>query len=461
MCKIRSFLRNIQNSKTRYKRIEMRKHLNADTLFSSVRTGFDKITDHRPGNVKISLTDALMSCFALFSLKDSSLLAFDERRQYGVHNLRTIYGIGNIPCDSSMREILDEVKIKDLRPLYKDVFTQLQRGKALEKFTYMDGCYLLSLDGTGYFSSPVLHSPSCMEKVNKKTGKVSSYYIQMLGASFVHPNRKEVIPLCPEPIRKQDGETKNDCERNAAKRFLADLRREHPHLPLIIIEDALSSNAPHIKDLEENNLHYILGAKEGDHKFLFDYVNEASVHGKTTDLIVPDKMNPAIDHCFSFINNVPLNKSNQDVLVNFIEYWQVNIATGKTIHFSWVTDFTITEDNMFKIMRGGRARWKIENETFNTLKNQGYNLGHNYGLGKKNLSMVFVMVMMLAFLVDQALQICCALFAAVWKKAGSKKSLWEDIRSLFKYFRIDSMETLYRALYHGGFEQELPHFLNE
>jgi len=91
------------------------------------------------------------------------------------------------------------------------------------------------------------------------------------------------------------------------------------------------------------------------------------------------------------------------------------------MHFSWVTDFTVTEDNMFKIMRGGRARWKIENETFNTLKNRGYNLGHNYGLGKKNLSMVFVMVMMLAFLVDQTLQICCALFVAVLKKAGSKK----------------------------------------
>lgn len=456
MSKTRLFFRNIQKTKTRNERMKMRKHLNADALFSSLRTGFDKITDHRPGNVKISLSDALMSCFALFSLKDSSLLNFDKRRQYGVHNLRTIYGIGSIPCDSSMREILDEVKTEDLRPMYKSVFTQLQRGKALETFTYMDGCYLLSLDGTGYFSSPVLHSPSCMEKVNKKTGKVSSYYIQMLGASIVHPDRKEVIPLCPEPIKKQDGETKNDCERNAAKRFLTDLRREHPHLPLIVIEDALSSNAPHIKDLEKNNLHYILGAKEGDHEFLFDYVNEAAAKGKTTDIIVPDKKNPAIDHCFSFINNVPLNKSNQDVLVNFIEYWQVNIETGKTMHFCWVTDFTVTKDNMFKIMRGGRARWKIENETFNTLKNQGYNFGHNYGLGKKNLSMVFVMVMMLAFLVDQALQICCALFLAVWKKTGSKKQLWEDVRSLFKYFRIDSMETLYRALYSGEFKQELP-----
>ena len=295
-----------------------------------------------------------------------------------------------------------------------------------------------------------------MEKVNKKTGKVSSYYLQMLGASIVHPDRREVILLCPEPIKKQDGETKNDCERNAAKRFIADLRREHPHLPLIVIEDALSSNASHIKNLKKHDLHFILGAKEGDHAFLFDYVNEAAAQGKTTDLIIPDEKNSAIDHCFSFINNVPLNKSNPDVLVNFIEYWQVNIATGKTMHFCWVTDFTVTENNMFKIMLGGRARWKIENETFNTLKNQGYNFGHNYGLGKKNLSMIFVMLMMLAFLVDQALQLCCSLFGAVWKKLSSKRALWENIRSLFQCYHIDSMETLYRALLIGGFKQEPP-----
>ena len=64
-------------------------------------------------------------------------------------------------------------------------------------------------------------------------------------------------------------------------------------------------------------------------------------------------------------------------------------------------------------MRGGRARWKIENETFNTLKNQGYHFEHNYGHGKKNLPVVLAMVMLLAFfLVDQAQQRCCPLFQA-------------------------------------------------
>jgi len=75
----------------------------------------------------------------------------------------------------------------------------------------------------------------------------------------VHPDSPVVIPLAPEPIIKQDGETKNDCERNAAKRFLARVRQDHPDLPLIIVEDALSSNAPHIRELQKHHLRFILG----------------------------------------------------------------------------------------------------------------------------------------------------------------------------------------------------------
>ena len=100
-------------------------------------------------------------------------------------------------------------------------------------------------------------------------------------------------------------------------------------------------------------------------------------------------------------------------------------------------------------MRAGRARWKIENETFNTLKNQGYNLGHNYGLGKKNLSAVFTILMMLAFLVDQVQQLSCGLFQSAWKKAGTKRELWEHVRSIFRLFRVDSMETIYSSIAYG------------
>jgi len=425
--------------------IKLRKHLNADALLSTMKTGFEKIEDHRPGNVQHSLGDTLMAGFAMFSLKDPSLLAFDERRITAPHNLMTIYGMSSIPCDTSMREILDGVDPNDLRPLFKDAFRALQRGKALEQMVFMQGSYLLNLDGTGYFSSGTLYSNACMEKVNTKTGKVT-YYLQAVGAAIVHPYFKVVIPLCPEIIRKQDGETKMDCERNAVRRQLEKFRKDHPHLKVIINEDSLSSNAPHINDLEKYNCHYILGIKEGDHKFLFQHVDQVIEDGEAVELSMPDEKNEDIIHYFRIIYDAPLNKSNQDRRVTFVEYWEENTKTGKIQRFCWITDLDITEDNVYLFMRGARARWKIENETFNTLKNQGYHFGHNYGLGKQHLTEVFVFLMMLAFLVDQIQQLCCPLFNAVWKKWKSKRSLWEKVRIHFHAFVIETMEDLYRSI---------------
>ena len=125
------------------------------------------------------------------------------------------------------------------------------------------------------------------------------------------------------------------------------------------------------------------------------------------------------------------------------------MGKAKVQHFSWVTDLRVTARNVYHLMRGGRARWKIENETFNTLKNQGYHFEHNYGHGTQNLSVVFAMVMMLAFLVDQTQQLCCALFRAVWVKLGSKRLLWERMRSLFYAYRLESMRELLEALWYG------------
>ena len=224
----------------------LRKHLNADALFKGLYNDFSKVSDYRKGDITISIADALMSGFAMFSLKDPSLLAFDERR--GVdENLNHIYHIDQVPSDTQMRTILDRVNPDELRPAFKGPFQQLQRGNVLKRMEFFEGCYLLSLDGTGFFSSKKLHSDICLEKKNKKTGEIT-YSLQMLGAAIVHPDFKEVIPLAPEFINKQDGESKNDCERNAAKRFFAKLMKDHPHLPIIITEDGLSSNAPHIKE---------------------------------------------------------------------------------------------------------------------------------------------------------------------------------------------------------------------
>ena len=419
-----------------------RKHLSADALLSALRTVFSDLPDHRQGDPDIPLSDALMSAFAMFSLKAPSLLAFDKER--AEDNLQRVYGIKRVPCDTRMREILDPVDPESLRPAYKQMFSRLQRGKALEDMVFVQGHYLLALDGTGYFSSKKVHCDSCLEKKHRN-GTVT-YAHHLLGAALIHPDKREVIPLMPEPIIQQDGTTKNDCERNAAKRFIAKLRQDHPHLQLIVTEDSLSSNAPHTPTLQDHDMHYILGVKEGDHAFLFKQVAEAERAGRVTYYDRKEAETGA-HHRFRFISDMPLNASNASLRVNFIECWET--IDGKVQHFSWVTDLRVNKGTVYRLMQGARARWRIENETFNTLKNQGYHFEHNFGHGYQHLSVVFATLMMLAFLVDQIQQLCCPLFQAAWAKWGSKRLLWEKMRALFYDYALDSMQHLFQALFYG------------
>ena len=308
----------------------------------------------------------------------------------------------------------------------------------------------MALDGTGYFASKTIHCASCLHKVHRNGS--STYSHQMLGAAIIHPDVREVIPLMPEPIVKQDGREKNDCERNAAKRFIVKVRQDHPHLKFIITEDSLSSNAPHIETLHDYGCHYLLGVKEGDHAYLFNQVQAAQQAGRVTEYERHDRA-AGVVHRFRFVNDVPLNASRADVQVNVIEYWES--SQDQVQHCSWVTDLRVSKRNVYQLMRGGRARWKIANETCNTLKNQGDNFEHNYGHGEQNLSVVFATMLLLAFLVDQTQQLCCALFRAVWTKLGSKRLLWERLRALFYDYRLESMRELLEALFYG-FEKSHP-----
>ena len=131
--------------------------------------------------------------------------------------------------------------------------------------------------------------------------------------------------------------------------------------------------------------------------------------------------------------------------MNVLEYCETN-ASGKQQHFSWATKLDITSDNVYEIMRAGRSRWRIENETFNTLKNQGYHFEHNYGHGYKNLCSVMTMLMMLAFLIDQVQQLCCKVYQQARKHVGRLSVLFEMVRSLIKLGVWVSWHDLYNFI---------------
>ena len=418
-----------------------RKHLSMDGLIKTLRSCIqaEKFTGCEKS--PISWSDCILSAFSIFHLKYPSLLQYNQRINDEDdplrRNLKRLYGIDNPPSDTCMRERLDQLSPKQFRRPFKKIFANLQRGKMLEPYRYLDGHHIISIDGTGQYSSEKVHCKQCCKKEHR-SGK-TSYYHQMLGAALVHPDIKTVIPLAPEPITKQDGNTKNDCERNASKRLLKDLRREHPHLKILVVEDALASNQPHLSLLDSLNMKYVIGIKPVGHAYLFAQTEKMA---SNTVTITDDQ---DIVHQMKYTNNVPLNEQHQDFLVNVIHYTQTK-PNGKQQHFSWVTNITITDDNAYDLMRAGRSRWRIENETFNTLKNQGYNFEHNYGHGKENLCSVFTMLMLLGFLIDQVQQLCCQHYQRARTKERVLYALFERIRSFVCIVPWSSWTELYDSI---------------
>lgn len=417
-----------------------RRCLSADSMIRVLRERFECVADaRRSSHITYGLADVLMAAFAMFSLKDPSLLAFQESLKNP--SLKSIFRIQQIPSDSQMRDILDPIGIEELHEAFADLFAELQRGGVLQRFRLHDGSYLVAIDGTGYFCSSAIRCSHCLEKASRDG--TTKYSHQAVAAVLIHPHLSEVIPLAIEPIVKQDGQSKNDCERNATRRLLQRIKRQHPKLKLTITEDGLSSNAPHIEDLRRLGYGFILGAKPGDHTHLFDQLIAAGDQSQLQSLTTA-KVDGKTET--TWIQDVALNKSHEHLRINFISQMELDREGNPLRTFSWVTDQATTAQSVHDLARGGRCRWRIENETFNTLKNQGYHFEHNYGHGQQNLSTVLMILMMLAFLVDQAQQASCPLFQAVLQKLKTRRMLWHRLRCATESFAFGSYKQVLDAI---------------
>ncbi len=420
----------------------------ADVLIKAVSQHAATIPDKRPNHCddKISLHDAIMSALAVMHLKYPSLLAFENGRlkEEVAHNLQSLYHIKQVPCDTYMRELIDPVDTSHFRKMYTILFAKVQRSNWLKRFQYLDEGYLAPIDGTGHYASGTIHCPECCCKNPK--GKSTQYYHQLLAICLVKPGMKEVLPLMPEPIIQQVDTSKNDCEKNALKRLLEHIRCEHPHLKLVLGLDGLYSDGPTIKLIRSYGHGFIIVAKDGDHQSLIKTMDEKDAQGLVKRHEYTDDR--GYRHWFRYINKVPINNSHHDVPVNYLEYVERS-PKGKKFSCTWVTEIALTPETVTKVMRAGRARWKIENETFNTLKTQGYNLEHNYGHGEQHLATNLAMLMFLAFLIDQIEQLACPRFREAWHHQQSKISLWFTIRSLFEWFLIDCWYSLFVVITQG------------
>lgn len=421
--------------------MHIKKHLSFESLRQAVSDHVSEFSDCRQmSKVDHSLHDSCLSALAMMFFQDPSMLAFQTRLQSATNsnNLQTLFDVSSIPKESQMKDILDKVPSQSFYPIFPEFLSRLQRAKHLEQFKYFNDSFLLPLDGTQYFASENISCDHCLSKTLKNGNTL--YYHQVLAATIVHPDIRQVIPLAPEPIENGDGSKKQDCEQNAGKRLITRVRSTHPKLNFILLGDALYSNHPFIQSAKENRMSYIFVAKPDNHKFMFECVRDFHSFGDGKTLIKKDLKGRTL--IYKWCNKVPLNKTQQTS--DFVNFFEFSIITGDKVTFkcSWVTDITITQDNVEKLVKAGRSRWKIENEAFNALKNQGYHADHNFGHGTSNLSFNFFLLNLIAFFMHQIAEMTDLYYQKCRKTFSSKKEFWNQLRCSLRILVFSNWESL-------------------
>lgn len=389
------------------------------------------------GKCDYTLHDVVMSGFACMYFQDPSLKQFQERLENKCqrNNLHTLFGVHQTPKDSQMREILDSLNSECFAPVFKDYYERLRRHKHLEDYAVLPGKVMCVMDGTQYHSSSSVHCEYCLHKTHKTGDK--TYYHSVLQGAIMHPDKRQVIPVMPEAIRNEDGTKKQDCEHNAAKRFITRLKQAHPRQGFILGGDGLMSRQSIISAALEQDMSVLFVAKPGDHKYLYEWLDTYSALPSTEYIDAKGKC-----HRFRWQNQVPLHGQDNAIDVNYVEYQQINANGKMTYKGSWVTDIEVTEGNVIALAKAGRCRWKIENECFNSLKNQGYALEHNYGHGEANLSYNMYLLTLLAFFYHQIFELTDGPYQACRKAYGSKRHLWENFRVTIRIVVLESWEQL-------------------
>jgi hypothetical protein len=414
-----------------------------EQLLSGLKDVCAGFPDARTGAVTYSMADIGLSAFSLFFMQSESFLSHQRSLEEGrkMSNCQTLFGMERIPTDNHIRGMLDPVDPAQLQPAFDQVIAALQAHKAMDAFERLDGRTLIALDGTEYFCSQNLGCPHCQTR-KRANGKVESYH-SMLAATIVAPGHAMVVPLMPEFIVKPDGSEKQDCERNAAKRWLAAHAARMAPLRPVYLGDDLFACQPIAEAVLASGGDFLFTAKPDSHKTLYDFMDGATLG----DMAIRHKdRGKILNTRYRWFTGAPLRDSKDALNVNWIGV-TITDGKGKTrYNGAFVTSLPVTRQTVADIAACARARWKIENESFNVLKNNGYHLEHNFGHGKHNLAMMFATMNLLAF----AFHTVCDCIEHLWIEARTakraRKRLFEHIRTITAYLVFPAWATLMQTL---------------
>jgi hypothetical protein len=410
--------------------------------FPDLRTGKNSIYEIR---------DVGMSAFSVFFTQSPSFLAHqrDMKLRKGRSNAESLFHLRDIPSDNQIRNLLDPVSPDQLQTVYRQTFLALEQSGVLKKRRSFADQLLIAIDGTEYFSSKNIHCENCnhRELSNGKT----NYFHSALTPVIVQPGNETVISLEPEFIIPQDGHEKQDCEIQAAKRWVEKQGEFYAKRGVTILGDDLFSRQPFCLALKDKHFHFILVCKPDSHSNLYQTVDFLAANQVLGTKVARRWVGKYAEiSTYRYANQLPLCGEQDALQVGWCEVTITREDTGDLIYKNaFVTDFEVSETTVEAIARDGRARWKVENENNNVLKTKGYHIEHNFGHGSQHLASLLLSLNLLAFLFHTVLDLVDEQYRAIRQTLGTRQRFFQDLEALLRYFQFENWDAVLSFMFKG------------
>jgi hypothetical protein len=413
-----------------------------EELLSDLKKVCAGLDDKRVGpGYRYTMADIGLAAFSVFFMQSPSFLGHQRTlaEGHGRSNCQTLFGMAAIPSDNHIRQMLDGNSPAAFDELFLKGLEITAAADGLAPFKRLGGRLLVALDGTEHFGSRKLGCPQCSAR--RRTDGGTEYFHAFLGASVVAPGHTQVLPLPPEFIVPQDGAEKQDCERAAAKRWLARHAVALARFRPVYLGDDLYACQPIAQAIRDTGGNFILTCKPGSHQTVTEYLTGVELKEHRQVVVQRGKKTTCV---YRWLTEVPLRGTADALVVNWFSIETFNAAGKSTYRNAFVTDLPVTADTVAELAACGRARWKIENETFNVLKAKGYNLEHNFGHGKQTLSSLLVSLNLLAF--ATVANLCVRAWSTAVAARGAKYRFFEHLRTITAYIVFPSWQALLEAI---------------
>ncbi len=423
-------------------------HLTIHEHFPELLDWMRQVDDVRKKASNYELAAHLTACLALFLFKSGSRNQYNQYREDKQfrRNFKRLFGF-EMPHGDSVNNVIERLDIEQIETLKHKMVQALLERKSFHPSRYRGKWFCIAVDASGVGSYDHQRDEQCL-RTTSKTGKVTWFH-SVLQARLLTPQGFSVSVASIWIENPEGGEyDKQDCERKAFIRMADKLKALYPRLPMLILADGLYPYEGFFATCKANQWAYCVTFKDG---------NLPSVWKQANDLAPSQVSNTHSEKCTLLNGKTITQEFRWITALNYHGHAMTCLESVETVRcadsdtsgtnpeitrFVHITNLPVDASNITHTSRVGRLRWKIENEGFNTLKNGGYAMEHQFARKSYTALKNYFEFMQMAHLIHQLMTLNSRFQEGFMKAANhpTLKSLWADLVGVLKFTDFDEQE---------------------